>query len=283
MGGLKAPSDSEYDVLGLSTRATADEINAAFHQLIDEGGFREGVPLRSQWQRAREIKAAHATLSDPVSRAKYDESLSRVAAAPPAFSDPGEHEVPVAGQPEPEPIAPASLPPAAPSALSAFEWGPGSDGTAARPRHLLVPDLDPPARAEEPVLADANSDTDPGTFTYEGDEEAGDDRERFNSRTLAFAGTGALAAGLLLYVFAPEATRPARSGGVTEPGRSTPVRAGTDQGSPVLAEVPATPAGAPAETPPVAGEGDEARSVAESVATVRDSPGSGPARRRSGP
>jgi TonB family protein len=75
---LRQPGDSDYDVLGVSPGATGEEINDAFNRLIDKQGYKVGVPREHQWARAREIRAAHATLSDPLKRKAYDESLGRV-------------------------------------------------------------------------------------------------------------------------------------------------------------------------------------------------------------
>ena len=77
MDRLRQPGDSDYDVLGVSPGATDEEIDSAFYRLINEQGYRVGVPLERQWARAREIRVAHATLGDPVKRRAYDESLSR--------------------------------------------------------------------------------------------------------------------------------------------------------------------------------------------------------------
>jgi hypothetical protein len=44
MDRLKMDGDNEYEVLGLSSSATTDDMNAAFHHLIDEGHYRVGVP-----------------------------------------------------------------------------------------------------------------------------------------------------------------------------------------------------------------------------------------------
>ncbi|HYC94807.1 MAG TPA: TonB family protein [Sphingomicrobium sp.] len=96
MGRLRQPGDSHYDVLGLSPGASDEEIDSAFHQLIDQQGYKVGVPLDRQWLRAREIKAAHAALRDPVKRREYDESLGRATEAAPwamAASDPTTDEL----------------------------------------------------------------------------------------------------------------------------------------------------------------------------------------------
>lgn len=62
MNGSRHSADHDYDVLGVAPDATDEEINSAFFHLIDEQGFKAGVPLRDQWARAREIKAAYARL-----------------------------------------------------------------------------------------------------------------------------------------------------------------------------------------------------------------------------
>lgn len=77
MNCLRRPGDSDYDVLGVSPEASEEEIGSAYCRLIEEQGFRIGVPLDRQWARAREIKAAYARLADPVKRQAYDESLGR--------------------------------------------------------------------------------------------------------------------------------------------------------------------------------------------------------------
>lgn len=74
---LRRPGDSDYDVLGVSPEASEEEIGRAYCRLIEEQGFRIGVPLDRQWARAREIKAAYARLADPVKRQAYDKSLGR--------------------------------------------------------------------------------------------------------------------------------------------------------------------------------------------------------------
>ncbi len=75
MAGLQTLDTHAYEVLGVSPNASPKEIDDAFHRLIEKGGYRNGVPLRDQWQRAREIKEAYATLRNPPQRRAYDESL----------------------------------------------------------------------------------------------------------------------------------------------------------------------------------------------------------------
>lgn len=109
MNRLRQPGDSEYDVLGVSPGATEKEIDRAFRQLIDGQGYKVGVPLNRQWLRARQIKAAHATLSDPEKRRAYDESLSGAAGPAPwamTANDPATDEL-VLSEVEPEAAEPA--------------------------------------------------------------------------------------------------------------------------------------------------------------------------------
>lgn len=77
MNCLRQPGDSDYDVLGLSPEASEDEIHKAFGRLIDEQEYKIGVPLRSQWARAREIKDAYSRLAEPSQRKAYDQTLGR--------------------------------------------------------------------------------------------------------------------------------------------------------------------------------------------------------------
>jgi protein TonB len=77
MNRLRLPGDSDYDVLGVSPEASDEEINRAFHRLIDGQGYKVGVPLNRQWLRAHQIKTAHANLTDPAKRRAQDETLSR--------------------------------------------------------------------------------------------------------------------------------------------------------------------------------------------------------------
>ena len=72
---VQAPDSNAYDVLGVAPGDSAKQIDDAFHQLIEEGGYRAGVPLRGQWLRARQIKEAYATIGDPGKRRAYDELL----------------------------------------------------------------------------------------------------------------------------------------------------------------------------------------------------------------
>lgn len=94
MTALQAPDTHAYGVLGVSPNASVQEIDAAFHRLIEEGGYRIGVPLHGQWQRAREIKEAYATLRDPPEPSAFDESPKEAAERPLWPADP--HNPPAA-------------------------------------------------------------------------------------------------------------------------------------------------------------------------------------------
>ena len=111
MNRLRRPGDSDYDVLGISPEATDEEIEGAFSRLIEEQGYKADVPLRSQWARAREIKAAYATLADPARRQAYNESLG-LPSDPSAWlatsKDSATDEL-VVSEVEPEASEPASL------------------------------------------------------------------------------------------------------------------------------------------------------------------------------
>jgi protein TonB len=232
MDRLKLPGDSEYDVLGLSPSATGDDIKAAFHQLIDKGGFREGVPLRSQWQRAREIKAAHAILGDPATRAEYDQSLSRLPAAAPFASSEGAQRATGETTKLEEPVA-ATRPVDGAAAASAFAWGPASSQLGREARHVVVPGVDRVDPPDEPELLEA-------------DDPADEDVARTDRRAApiwAAAGAAALAAGSLLYIYPPSLGQPERNGVTSVAGRPAP------GSSPFAGPTPGRPSQAAASTP----------------------------------
>eukprot|EP00297_Palpitomonas_bilix_P014908 CAMPEP_0113907252 /NCGR_PEP_ID=MMETSP0780_2-20120614/25353_1 /TAXON_ID=652834 /ORGANISM="Palpitomonas bilix" /LENGTH=126 /DNA_ID=CAMNT_0000902249 /DNA_START=76 /DNA_END=452 /DNA_ORIENTATION=- /assembly_acc=CAM_ASM_000599 len=64
-----------YSVLGLSSRATTDEIRKAFHSLA-----RKVHPDKAakETQEFLEIREAYKVLSDPIERKKYDEERSEL-------------------------------------------------------------------------------------------------------------------------------------------------------------------------------------------------------------
>ena len=82
MTPVQAPDSNAYDVLGVAPGDSAEQIDDAFHRLIEEGGYRAGVPLRGQWLRARQIKEAYAILGDPGKRRAYDETLKEASERP---------------------------------------------------------------------------------------------------------------------------------------------------------------------------------------------------------
>ena len=137
MNCLRQPGDSDYDVLGVSPDATDADIKDAFCQLIDEQGYKIGVPLRSQWARAREIKAAYATLGDPAKRRAYDQMLGRDPRSTPwpATATAGDTAEPSGDSPSPD-----------------GEVASGSDGSAtAGSRKAWVPDSVLGSSAEDGV------------------------------------------------------------------------------------------------------------------------------------
>lgn len=73
---MRHPEASAYDVLGLSPDSRPEEVEEAFHRLIDEGGYRVGVPLHQQWQKARRIKDAYATLRESAGRSESSRGAS---------------------------------------------------------------------------------------------------------------------------------------------------------------------------------------------------------------
>ena len=77
MNRLLQPGN-EYDVLGLAPDARPEDIEVAYRWLIRDKGYRVDVPLRYWPQRRREIKAAYATLRDPMKRRAYDRSSGPV-------------------------------------------------------------------------------------------------------------------------------------------------------------------------------------------------------------
>ncbi|HET9336079.1 MAG TPA: hypothetical protein VFO12_06690, partial [Sphingomicrobium sp.] len=140
MNRLRQAGDSHYDVLGVSPRASADEIDSAFRQLIDGEGYKAGVPLNRQWLRARQIKDAHATLGDPAMRQAYDESLHQVPGPAPwalTAEDPATDELVVPGPRADEPPATGSTPEPGPEGL------PGPEA-----QEQLADDDQPPADLE---------------------------------------------------------------------------------------------------------------------------------------
>lgn len=66
-----------YDILGVSAKATAEEITAAKNRLAKQyhpdANLRNGIDTTSQMQ---EILEAYSILSDPVRRAEYDRSIT---------------------------------------------------------------------------------------------------------------------------------------------------------------------------------------------------------------
>lgn len=66
-----------YDILGVSAKATAEEITAAKNRLAKQyhpdANLRNGIDTTSQMQ---EILEAYSVLSDPVRRAEYDRSIT---------------------------------------------------------------------------------------------------------------------------------------------------------------------------------------------------------------
>ena len=195
MNRLKRPGDSHYDVLGVSPGATDEEINSAFHQLIEGEGYRIGVPMNRQWLRARQIKDAHETLADPVKRRAYDKYLSRATGPAPwalTATDPATDAMvlPEAELRAPETVEDEAPPPVAvpgDAALTeteseaALDSEPGSDAeeagslVAAGPAQ---PDLDPTLNDNEPAWAP------------EFDEGKGSSVRNWGLATAAVAGLG---------------------------------------------------------------------------------------------
>lgn len=153
MTRVQASDSNAYDVLGVSPKASAEEIDAAFHQLIEGGDYRVGVPLRGQWLRAHQIKEAYATLGDPAKRRAYDESLKGGSERPlwPAIphNDPAEAALvrPLSEwQPPPEPT-PKLIPDALGSGDGERELAPA---VAIEPANdEIVPDADQPATSPD--------------------------------------------------------------------------------------------------------------------------------------
>ena len=89
---------NHYETLGVSPEANLQQIQAAFRDLIRRYRDRAGETDLLRIDRARQINIAHTTLSNPVQRRKYDESLGIVPAAanlrtqPPVAEDDGESE-----------------------------------------------------------------------------------------------------------------------------------------------------------------------------------------------
>lgn len=108
MTRLQEPDANAYDILSLSPDSSTEEIEDAFHYLIDEGGYRIGVPLRAQRHRAAQIRKAYAVLGDPVRRRAYDEALSDRPLWPPPPDKPGAEAL--AGLAERQPSEPAPTP-----------------------------------------------------------------------------------------------------------------------------------------------------------------------------
>lgn len=167
------PDINEYDILGVSPDASDEEIKSAFHWLIEEQGYRVGVPLRKQWQRAREIQAAYETLGDPAKRRAYDETLSQ--AAPPSRV-PQQFDEPTMSDRVADPIEPEPAPP--------------------RPIHLTLEDIAPLAHREPTVPANDPLPPDDDAAFYE-DSDADDDK-RFSARHWGLALVTVLAVGLLV-------------------------------------------------------------------------------------
>ena len=122
MAGLQTLDTHAYDALGVSPNASAQEIDDAFHRLIEKGGYRIGVPLRDQWQRAREIKEAYATLRHPPQRRAYDESLKGASERPlwPAAAHDHPAEAGIV-----QPLSEAATEPTPPSTEAALNSGDG--------------------------------------------------------------------------------------------------------------------------------------------------------------
>ena len=75
-----------YDILGVSVKATAEEITAAKNQLAKryhpDANIKNGIDTTTQMQ---EILEAYRVLSDPARRAEYDRSLTGRTAAMQTF------------------------------------------------------------------------------------------------------------------------------------------------------------------------------------------------------
>ena len=115
-----------YQTLGVAPGSSPDEIRDVFTSLIRQYRERPGEPDRGRVERAREIKMAYATLSDPMRRRAHDEELGiarepRRGASSPFFAAPASvaaasaagasepvrepnAEAPAARQPEPPPV-----------------------------------------------------------------------------------------------------------------------------------------------------------------------------------
>lgn len=170
MNRLRQPGDSDYDVLGISPGATAEEIDRAFRQLIDGEGYRVGVPLNRQWLRAYQIKAAHALLTDPAKRRDYDKSLSQAERALWATraDDPATDEL-VLPQARPKPARPIESRPA-PIALVPRDHARTISGRERAPVKVPGPDAEgrvfegPPSLDPSPPFNDNEGDSSPAAI-----------------------------------------------------------------------------------------------------------------------
>ena len=70
-----------YAILGLSRRATSDEIKAAYRALAKRYHPDVNAGDKEDEWRTKEINRAYATLGDPEARAAYDRELARQRAA----------------------------------------------------------------------------------------------------------------------------------------------------------------------------------------------------------
>ena len=194
MNRLRQPGDSDYDVLGIPPGATAEEIDRAFRQLIDGEGYRIGVPLNRQWLRAHQIKAAHASLTDPAKRRDYDKSLSKAERALWATraDDPATDEL-VLPQARPKPARPSESRPA-PIALVPRNQARTISGREKAPDKAPGPDAEgrvfegPPSPDPSPPFNDNEGDFSPTSI----------DERPVSARSWAVATALAFGLGLLL-------------------------------------------------------------------------------------
>lgn len=74
---------NHYDTLGLDRRCTTDQIRAAYRRLVKEHHPDVKRTEPEATRRAQLLNTAHATLSDPVRRAAYDQELDEDSPAAP--------------------------------------------------------------------------------------------------------------------------------------------------------------------------------------------------------
>jgi len=77
---------NHYDTLGLDRRCTTAQVRAAYRRLVKQHHPDVNHTDRDATRRAQSLNTAHATLSDPVRRAAYDQELDGDSPAGPALA-----------------------------------------------------------------------------------------------------------------------------------------------------------------------------------------------------